>query len=97
MPFLNKILTTDSNGDIIGSYDTSLLDSIGSSIKPTSYRFDQAAPANVWDIVHGLNTYPSVVVVDGMGEKIIGDIEYINLMELKITFSTPISGTAFCN
>ena len=57
----------------------------------------QTASENVWHIVHNLNKYPSVVVVDTADTVVYGDIQYISLNEIQITFTDPFSGEAYLN
>lgn len=57
----------------------------------------QAQASTEWNITHNLNCYPSVTVVDATKAEVIGDISYINLNSLKITFTAAFSGEAFLN
>ena len=58
--------------------------------------FTQSTPSTSWVIVHNLGKYPVVVVDDGT-TVIIGDINYENMNQLTINFTTPFSGRAFLN
>lgn len=57
----------------------------------------QDLPANQWTVMHNLNKFPSVSIVDSGGSNVFGDIVYINDTTLTITFSTVFSGKAYCN
>ena len=58
---------------------------------------NQAAPLAVWNVNHGLNKFCSVVVVDTSNRVVEGDIEYIDLNNVQITFSSPVVGKAYFN
>lgn len=60
-------------------------------------QFTQHVAAAEWTIVHNLNKYPSVTVVDSAGTIITGDVTYLSNDSLKINFQAPFSGTAYLN
>jgi len=63
---------------------------------PAELIYNQATPLLVWDIIHNMNGHPNVTITDLSNELIQGDVDYISLNELTITFSpNPISGTAY--
>lgn len=62
-----------------------------------SYTFNQISPKEVWKIPHGLGKYPSVTVVDSGGNKVVGDIKYIDINNLEISFVGGFSGIAYLN
>lgn len=60
-----------------------------------SYTHVQAAPADVWTVVHGLGSYPGgIVVIDSGGRLVEGDITYVDADTLTLAFSTAFAGTA---
>ena len=61
------------------------------------FKFIQNIPSNRWEIIHNLNKYPSVTVVDSGENVVIGDIEYINSNRLIIRFTSIFSGKAYLN
>lgn len=63
----------------------------------TTYTFTQAAPIKVWDIIHNLNCFPSVTVVDSGGSEIIPTIVYINNNRIQLMFDNITSGKAYLN
>jgi hypothetical protein len=72
------------------------------SVGPTpvadkNYVHTQGSPASTWVINHNLNKKCAVSVVDSAGTSVFGNIRYINLNTVEITFSAPFSGEAFCN
>jgi len=62
-----------------------------------NYVHNQGVAATVWSIQHDLNKYPSVTVVDSALTEVEGDIEHIDLNNVKITFSAIFSGKAIFN
>lgn len=61
------------------------------------YSHYQPSVSNTWDIVHGLNKYPSVTIVDSGGNTVVGDVRYVSLNEVQVTFTSAFSGTAYLN
>lgn len=83
---------TDSNG---GTVFTSLAALAGGSDK--NYVHTQGTASATWSIVHNLNKYASVTVVDSNNVVVHGEIEYINTNEVEITFRAAFSGEAYLN
>ena len=61
------------------------------------YAFNQGTPSDVWVVNHNLSKYPAVMVVDSGHTEIIGDISYIDLNTVRVSFSSAFSGKVFCN
>jgi hypothetical protein len=61
---------------------------------PSTFQWVQSAPAMVWNINHGLNSFPSVTVLDPANEQLFGSVDYVDDDNLTITFSTPQTGVA---
>jgi hypothetical protein len=57
----------------------------------------QNDPQSSWTIAHGLNRYPSVTLVDTAHDQIFGDVSYPDQNHVVISFSAPMSGSAFLN
>ena len=62
-----------------------------------NYTHNQLAPASDWTVVHPLNKYPSVMVVDSGDTVLEPDIRYDSAAQLTITFGSPTSGKAYLN
>jgi hypothetical protein len=62
-----------------------------------NYVHEQNSVASTWIINHNLNKYPSVGVFDSSNSKIEGDIKFLNLNSIQITFSAAFKGTAILN
>ena len=62
-----------------------------------TYVHIQSSAANVWQINHGLNKYPSVTVVDSAGSVVVGEVVYNTTNKVTITFIGSFSGKAYLN
>jgi hypothetical protein len=62
-----------------------------------NFVYNQPTPSLVWNVVHNLDKYPSVSVVDSAGTTVFGNVQYRNVNELTITFNGAFSGKAFIN
>lgn len=52
----------------------------------------QQVPLAEWEVVHDLDSYPVVTIIDSSGEEVIGDITYISKQKLKVNFTSEFSG-----
>lgn len=68
-----------------------------SFVKAQGYVFEQMVPSDVWTIMHNLNKSPSVTIVDSAGSIVIGDVRYVSLNEIEVTFNGAFSGKAYLN
>jgi hypothetical protein len=57
----------------------------------------QTTASNTWLITHNLNSHPNVTVVDTANTEVVGDIVYIDLNTVRISFTEPFSGSAYFN
>jgi hypothetical protein len=62
-----------------------------------NYVHDQQVASNSWVVIHELNKFPSVSIVNTANQVVVGDITYNSLNQLTITFTSPISGKAYIN
>ena len=62
-----------------------------------NYIYTQTIPAAVWTVSHGLGKYSSVTILDSAGTEAIGEVKYIDLNTVQITFSSEFSGKAILN
>lgn len=62
-----------------------------------SYIHTQGLASDTWTITHNLGRYPSITVVDSSNKEVIGDIQYITLNQVVITFNGGFSGKAYLN
>lgn len=68
-----------------------------SQISDKNHVYTQKSASDSWDIIHNLNKYPSITIVDSANNTVIGDITYISLNEVNIKFIGAFSGKAFLN
>lgn len=59
--------------------------------------YNQVTPSSQWDVTHNLNKKPSVTVVDSADSVVIGDVQYINNNQVRLTFVGAFSGKAYFN
>lgn len=71
--------------------------SFNTTINESSFTFTQSTTAITWNISHNLGKYPNVVVIDDEGDVTVGEINYVDINELTLTFSEATSGTAYLN
>ena len=91
------VVLTTASADLYIIQPDKTLKYIGSGGDDKSFEFTQATAANVWNIKHNMNKYPSVSIVDSGGNIIYGDVEYIDLNNCVCHFSAPFSGKAYLN
>lgn len=57
----------------------------------------QSAPSSSWTVSHNLGRFVSVSVIDSANTEIEGDVVYIDENAVRLNFSSPFSGSAYCN
>jgi len=60
-----------------------------------NYTHNQSTASATWTITHNLNFRPAVSVVDSGGNHVIGDVNYVSVNVLTISFSSPFGGSAY--
>lgn len=63
----------------------------------TGYTHTQTLSSSEWTIFHGLNKTPNVIIFDDQSNQIFADIKFLSEDAVQITFSEPLTGTAFLN
>lgn len=61
------------------------------------FTYVQAIPAKTWDVLHNLGKFPSVTVTDSNDDEVEGDIQYVSLNRVRLSFSGAFSGKAIFN
>lgn len=61
----------------------------------TKFTHEQLQAASIWLIKHDMYKCPSVTVVDSAGDEVMGEIDYLDLNNIKLTFSGAFSGVAY--
>lgn len=59
-----------------------------------TYLHTQTQPSAVWVIVHGLNRYPAVTVIDSAGTVVFGDVKHDSINQCTVSFIGAFSGKA---
>ena len=62
-----------------------------------TYTHLQVFASTTWNITHNLNKFPSIVTVDTTGREVEGEVTWPNQGTVIVTFSVPLSGTAYLN
>jgi len=62
-----------------------------------NYVHDQQVASASWVVIHELDKFPSVSIVNTANQAVVGDITYNTLNQLTITFTSQISGKAYIN
>lgn len=68
-----------------------------SSVNDSHYVHTQILASTTWTVVHNMNKYPSVMIVDSGDNVVIGEIHYLTVNSLEVTFSVPFGGKAYLN
>ena len=84
-----KIVTVNGTEDGLEFFVAPLIDK--------HFSHDQGIPSSIWTINHGLEKYASIVAVDTAGSIVMGDVQYIDLNNITITFNASFSGSAYLN
>lgn len=66
-------------------------------IDDKNFVYTQSSAAATWNITHNLNKYPSVSIVDSGGNMVTGDIQYIDLNNVTLSFTSAFTGKAYLN
>jgi hypothetical protein len=61
----------------------------------SEYVFEQSTPLDTWNIVHGLNYHPNVIVTDTNGNVVSGNVQYLSSTTIQVKFVIPFAGTAY--
>jgi hypothetical protein len=59
------------------------------------YVHTQGLASTSWVVLHNLNGFPNVAVVDSAGTTIEGEIVYVSANEIMILFTAPFGGKAY--
>lgn len=62
-----------------------------------NFLFKQNEASAEWLIVHNLNKYPAVSIIDSAGEEVVGNITYDSKNQVTIKFNGAFKGTATLN
>ena len=67
------------------------------SVAATSYHHIQSVASDTQVVIHNLNKYPNVTVIDSSMDlqEVYGDIKFLDLNRLTISFTNPFAGEAY--
>lgn len=91
-----KNLPTINGVELVGDLTTEDLN-LAIEMADKTYVHSQPNASAEWSVVHNLNKFPSVTVVDSAGSIVVGDVEYVNMNTVVIKFMAPFSGKAYFN
>ena len=92
------ILSVDITGSTTKSLNLNARDGSVISVEYVdTYVHTQGTPSATWSVLHNMNKYPSVTIVDSAQNVVIGDVEYNTLNACTITFAAAFSGYAYFN
>ena len=80
---------------LVGGTGNSSWAEVAGGAPTTQYVHDQAVPSASWSIVHNLGGYPAVTVVDSAGTTGFGELSYVSVNEVTVSFSAGFSGKAY--
>lgn len=87
----------DNNGST-GQVGQVLSKTLGGLVwEDRTFTFNQTVSTNVWSITHNLGAFPSVSVIDSVGNFVIGDVSYIDDRSMTLTFNNAFKGKAYLN
>lgn len=77
--------------------DISITPAIVVAGSSATFTWTQSIPLSVWTIPHNLNKFPSVNVVDTLGNVIYPDVSYVDSNTVQITHGSAFAGKAYLN
>jgi hypothetical protein len=93
-PDLSGLVTAEQLSTAVATL-TGEIEAVQGDIPRMAYSFSQGTPATVWPVQHNLGRYPGgIVAQDSAGDVVECDITYVDLNNLQLIHSAPISGTA---
>lgn len=102
-PVVAPVIITEKSGtNVVVSNSTTAPSTISvkgifSGTGDSHFVFTQSIPESIWEITHNLGKKPAVTVVDSGDSVVVGEVEYINLNSVRLTFAGAFSGKAYFN
>lgn len=63
----------------------------------TTFVYSAPTASTSWRIVHNLNCFPAVSVVDSAGTQFFADVTYVDINTVEVNFAYATAGTAYLN
>jgi hypothetical protein len=92
---LGDFLTLDAQGNV--RFRTAAQVGIEFTSTDKNYIHEQVASSSVWNIAHNLGKFASIIVVDSAKTVLLGQIEYIDINNVTLTFNSAFTGYAYFN
>lgn len=67
------------------------------SSREGTHTHQQTVASNVWTYTHNLGKYPAVTIVDSGGNVVYGEVRYLDMNTVEVTFPSTFSGTMYLN
>lgn len=95
----NVILSNSIQGNVANnnSVDGEISATSYTIVRDKNYLHTQNEASNEWVIVHNLNKYPAVSIINSAGDEVIGDVQYDSLNQVTVRFEGSFKGTATLN
>ena len=93
----NMMLDRDANDAHPISSITGLSEKLDQLDSDNFFIYSQKSASSIWHIVHNMNKYPAITIVDSANNSVVGEINYINLNEVELKFVGAFSGKAYLN
>jgi hypothetical protein len=97
MDFIQYDIPNSSSNNVIINNGNNINTNNSTIISDKNFVYTQNTPSSTWTILHNLNKYPSVIVVDSANTVVEGSITYMDLNTLTISFSAQFTGSAYLN
>lgn len=101
---VTEVITNDhdklTNRDLPDQHPIEAITGLAESLKQSldkTYTHNQKSASKEWRIEHGLNKMPAVTIQDSAGNTVIGEIEYVDMNTVVLSFSGAFSGKAYLN
>ena len=80
-----KVLLGDMNAEYLGI------------VEDKNYVHNQTVASEEWIIVHNLNKYPAVNIINSANEEVVGEVIYDNVNQVTVRFVSAFKGRATLN
>lgn len=70
------------------------LEAILEKLSPQRYIHVQSQPNTVWNVTHNLGLLPQVTILNSAGQVVMGQVDYLDNFNVRLTFSAAFSGLA---
>lgn len=93
--FIVPYFITDSHGHLVSAGEREV--TLPADTGDKHYTYEQSVASDTWTVAHNLDKYPTINVFDSAGTEVFGNVEYVDLNNVVLTFSGAFSGKAIFN